>query len=250
MTKEDVLRCLRLPETDPSSTDDLQYVLRRSNAMGQRGLNQARSLMSKDAFKTLLSKDESGLLMVDGHCKADGAGKISPLSVWSASFAASLTQSASVMALSFFCGLHSQDDSNDPYAGPVGLIKSIMGELIRQADHVDRMGHVDPRLVKDVTEDNLEAMSGLLKNLLGAVDPEKTVYIIIDNISEFEGMTWNGWSDQILLVFTTLRGLVQGEEDKQGTRTRPRVKMLVTSANKSIGLGRLVAEDEIVGLRC
>jgi hypothetical protein len=102
VTKEELVRILKIQETDASAETDMKYILRRANSMQQRGLSRARSLMTKDAFKTLVAKDVSGILMVDGHCKEDGDGKTSPLSVWSASFAASLMLSDSLVVLHYF----------------------------------------------------------------------------------------------------------------------------------------------------
>lgn len=249
VTNEELRRILRIQESDPSAEMDMKYVLRRASSMEQRGLSQARSLMNKDAFKSLLAQDKSGILMVDGHCKEDGAGKTSPLSVWSASFAASLMQSDSVVVLHYFCGLHSRSIAGGPVAGPMGLIKSIIEQLVRQAgDHVSRMGILDKALAQQVMEDNFEAVASLLKPLLMSLDPDKTVFIIIDNASEFEGVTWNEWAEQMLHVFKALYDVARGEVLDPGIRTQAKVKVLMTSANKSTTLGRLVEDHEIVSL--
>lgn len=245
VTNQELVRILRVQETGSSAEMDMKYVLRRSNSMEQRGLSQARSLMTKDAFKSLLAKDESGILMVDGHCKEDGAGKTSPLSVWSASFAASLMQSDSVVVLHYFCGLHSRSIEGDPVSGPLRLIKSLIEQLVRQAgDHVSRMGTLDKALAQQVMENSFEAITGLLKPLLMTLDPGKTVFIIIDNVSEFEGVTWNEWSEQMLCVFRTLYDIVKDP----GIGMRLKIKVFMTSANKSTTLGRRVEDNEIVSL--
>lgn len=249
MTKEELARILRIRETDPSAEVDLKYVLRRANSMQERGLSQARSLMTKDAFKSLLAKDESGFLMVNGHCKEDGAGKTSPLSVWSASFAASLMQSDSVVVLHYFCGLHSRSIAGGPPAGPLGLVKSLIEQLVRQAgDNVARMGPLDKTLARQVEEDNYDAMLSLLKPLIMSLDAGKTVFIIIDNASEFESVTWNEWSEQMVQIFKALYDIVRDQTSDSGPRMRLKVKLLMTNANKSTTLGRQVDEGEIVSL--
>lgn len=245
MTREELLQHLQLPKDDTADMDDLKYVLRRSHAIGQRGLDQARSLMSKDAFRSLLAKDKSTLLMVDGHSKNEGAGKISPLSVWSASFAASLSQSDSVVALHFFCGLHSCSDSEDENDGPLGLMRSVMAQLIRQADDLSRVKR--PQILSQ--DNRVESISQLFKSLLTDIDPGKTIFLIIDNISEFEGVTWNEWSNQIQHVFTALYDLVHDDGGGEVARRRPKIKVLLTSANKSTVLRSLVADEEIISLR-
>lgn len=227
----------------------MKYILRRANSMQERGLSQARSLMTKDAFKSILAKDESGLLMVNGHCKEDGAGKTSPLSVWSASFAASLMQSDSVVVLHYFCGLHSRSIVGGPPAGPLGLVKSLIEQLVRQAgDNVARMGPLDRTLAQQVEEGNYDAMLSLLKPLLMSLDTEKTVFIIIDNASEFESVTWNEWSEQMVRIFKALYDIVRNQTSGAGPRMRLKVKLLMTNANKSTTLGRQVDEGNIVSL--
>jgi hypothetical protein len=248
VTNEELVRILRIQENDPSAEVDMKYVLRRANSMQQRGLSQARSLMTKDAFKSLLAKDESGILMVDGHCKDDGAGKTSPLSVWAASFAASLMQSDSLVVLHYFCGLHSRNITGEPPAGPLGLVKSLVEQLVRQVgNNVSRMGPLDRTLAQEVANDNLEAILSLIKPLIMSLHPRKTVFVIIDNASEFEGVTWNEWSEQTLQIFRVLYDIVKCQDDSD-TRTQLKVKVLMTNANKSTTLGRQVDDGEIVSL--
>lgn len=250
ITKTQLLERLHLQQDDESHTDDLKYILRRNHSMTPRGLDQARSLMSKEAFKTLLATDKSAILMVNGHSKSEGAGKVNPLSVWSASFAASLAQSDTVVVLHFFCGLHSDEDSDDVHAqGPMGLARSLLGQLIHQADDTLRLGPLDTLPVNELQEGNINSILHLFKSLLASVDTGKTVFMIIDNVSEFEGMTWNGWSEEIKLIFTTFYDLIHDAGGDQEARTRPKVKVLMTSPNKSTSLGEMVAEDEVVALR-
>lgn len=245
--QEHLLQVLKIQDED-IATEDMKYVLRRSHSMEHRGLSQARSLMAKSTFKEFLAKGESGLLMVDGHGKSDGAGKTSPLSVWSASFVASLTQSDSITALHFFCGLHARSDSDDPYCGPVGLVKSLAVQLLRcPGDQLPSLGPIDQALLDDLDNDNFESICELFRILVLSLNPEKILFVIIDNISEFEGVTWTAWHDQAHLIFDLLHGMVQTDTD--ATRRRARLKVLITSANKATSLGRSVKDHESVALR-
>lgn len=249
VTRDELARILRIQETDPPAETDLKYVLRRANSMQQRGLGQARSLMDKVAFKNLLAEEASGMLMVDGHCREDGDGKTSPLSFWAASLAASLMQSDSVFVLHYFCGLHSRNSADGPPAGPLGLIKSLVEQLVRHAgESFSRMGPLDKALAQEITDDNFEAILSLFRPLLLNLDSSKNVFVIIDNASEFEGVTWNEWSEQMLQIFKTLYDMVRGQTPGSRSEMQLKMKVLMTNANKSTVLGRLVEDGEIISL--
>lgn len=251
VTKEDILEVLKIEDHDvprSSAIADMQYVLRRSHSMEPRGLNQARSLMSKDVFKDFVARDGSGLLLVDGHCKSDGAGKTSPLSVWSASFIASLVQSDSILVMHFFCGLHAQIDPDDSSAGPLGLVKSLAAQLIlHPSDPISRSNSLDRALLDGMNVDSFETLCEVFKSMIISIDSDKVLFIIVDNVSEFEGVTWNEWHDQTCHIFNLLYGLVQ--DRSQNPERRLRMKVLMTSANRSLSFGRMVKDTEVVRLR-
>ncbi|CAN8096427.1 unnamed protein product [Discula destructiva] len=239
-------------QDDNSAAEDLKYILRRCHSMKPQGLSQARSLMTKSIVKDFLSAAKSGLLMVDGHGKSDGAGKTSPLSVWAASFVASLTQTDSVMAVHFFCGLHVRSDPDDPYCGPAGLVKSLVTQLPRfSSDQLPVFGAVDRKVLDDLDTGEPESICELFKTLVSNLNPEKKLFVIIDNMSEFEGSTWTDWHAQTHLLFELLYAMVH--KDTESSRRRVRLKVLITNANKATSVrGSVrgsVQDHEMVALR-
>ncbi|POS79110.1 hypothetical protein DHEL01_v202503 [Diaporthe helianthi] len=115
-------------------------------------------------------------------------------------------------------------------------------------NNVSRMGALDKALAQDVAEDKFEAILGLVNPLLMILDPKKTVFVIIDNASEFEGVTWNEWSGQLVQVFKMLYDIVRGQTAGAGSGAQLKMEVLMTNANKSTVLGRLVEDVEIVSL--
>lgn len=109
---------------------DVEIIRRQGANVAAEGLEHARKLMAMPQFNEWLSKDSPELLLVDGHCQNFGHGKTSPLSVFCASLASTLDQSESLVILQYFCGHHVLDSNGIP-GGPLGLIQSLLTQLLR-----------------------------------------------------------------------------------------------------------------------
>jgi hypothetical protein len=109
------------------------------------------------------------------------------------------------------------------------------------------MGHLDKAFAQGLAEDRFEAMISLLKPLILSFDPNKTVFVIIDNASGFEGVTWKEWRDQMLQTFNTLHCIVKLQHGTD-SRMQLKVKLLMTNANKPTTLRRLVEDKDIISL--
>ncbi|CZR51440.1 uncharacterized protein PAC_01316 [Phialocephala subalpina] len=87
-----------------AANEDLGYVLRQSNSFKTDTLGHGRWLMTTGSFKNWLSGGRSDILLVDGHSDEDKMGKTSPMSVFCATFVASVVKLRSTIVLHFFCG--------------------------------------------------------------------------------------------------------------------------------------------------
>jgi hypothetical protein len=223
---------------------ETEHILRQSNSLRPKGLGKARWLLTTAQFKNWLSQPFSGILLVDGYCKDDGIGKISPLSVLCASLATTLVQTDSNIILRFFCSSHTRAEQ-DMIGGPSGLIRCLITQLLLYPDLPDiYLDPLEQDLYDAVSQCNVPALVFLFGSIVGKMDESKTIICIIDGISDFE-TPLQGWDKQILGVVDQLQNLVHCQ------RSGPALKLLMTSANKTLNIGSLLRRDlgEYVSLR-
>lgn len=110
--------------------------------------------------------------------------------------------------------------------------------LLYEDTKLDFMEH---KLYAAVANKDVLALCELFELLVVRADLSKTIYCVIDSISDFEGT----WSAEILDVVRYLRRLV--DLQRQG----PAFKLLMTSANRTQGLVNMVDQSagEHVSLR-
>lgn len=104
-------------------------LLRLTHAMQPDGLEKVRDLISMEQFRNWMGLPFPNVLLVDGHCRDQGQGRTSPLSIFCASLAATLSQNDSNVVLHFFCGHHG-NPQYDAVSGPAGLLRSLITQLI------------------------------------------------------------------------------------------------------------------------
>jgi hypothetical protein len=108
---------------------ETRNLLRLTHAMQPEGLEKVRGLISMEQFRNWMGLPFPNVLLVDGHCRDQGQGRTSPLSIFCASMAAMLSQNDSNVVLHFFCGHHS-NPQHDAVSGPAGLLRSLIAQLI------------------------------------------------------------------------------------------------------------------------
>ncbi len=127
-----VLQLLELLAVEPpSATDDVQYVLRDSGALASSPL--ATGLFGMPEVQDWLLSRSSSFLFVRSTASPYALFKVSPFTVVCSTLALSLDSIPQRSAtISFFCGLHSA--SSDPLHGPVGLLRSLVPQLLVLGD--------------------------------------------------------------------------------------------------------------------
>ncbi|KAF3762780.1 hypothetical protein M406DRAFT_333151 [Cryphonectria parasitica EP155] len=150
-----------------SIVEDRDTVLRKGQTMPPNLLGRGRYLLTRPRFQDSLASQASDVLLVDGHCKEDCEGKISPISVFCASLAAMMMHNPACMVLHFFAGQHCLGD-DDPTRGPQGLMRSLICQVLlypnQPQPYLDWL--TDQTFIKDVADNNINALCYLLKELL------------------------------------------------------------------------------------
>ncbi|KAI3391675.1 hypothetical protein diail_6969 [Diaporthe ilicicola] len=190
-TKDQLLQNLRISKVD-SVGEYVERIRRQGSNVASEGLEKARKLMAMAQIHDWLSKDGSKLLLVYGHSKTLGNGKTSPLSVFCASMAATLAQSESLVVLQYYCRYHSLDSDGLP-AGPLGLVQSLLGQLLRQPDHIlPQSLHLDKEFFNRADHENIDNLCEIFGVLFSQIIQTKITICILDEIAEFEG-AYGGW---------------------------------------------------------
>lgn len=241
ITKDELLLQLNLREVG-SIVEDVDRIRQQGTNVASEGRELARKIMTTTQFTEWIQKDESRLLQVDGHCKDLGNGKTSPLSVLCASLASNLADSDSLVVLQYYCGHHGLDSNGLP-AGPLGLIKSLLSQLLRKSDSVLSQNlQLDKELDDRADPDDVDNLCEIFGAVFSQIYPNKITLCIIDEIAEFEG-SLGGWSDGMSLIAHQLRWMVHKFQGPQ------KLKVLMTSANKSAVVSQILEENDKISFR-
>lgn len=198
--------------------------------------------MTTTQFTEWMQKDESRLLLVDGHCKDLSNSKTSPLSVLCASLASNFAEADSLVILQYYCGHHGLDSNGLP-AGPLGLIKSLLTQLLQKPDDVLPQNlQLDKELFDRVKPDDVDNLCEIFAAVFSQLDPNKITLCIVDEVAEFEGAR-GGWDDSMSLIAFQLRWMVHQFQGPQ------RLKVLMTSANKSAVVSQILEENDKISFR-
>jgi hypothetical protein len=242
MSLATLMEVINVPRSSPIT--DRDEVLKKSRTFKDETLGRGQWLFTMESFKNFVSPSSSGLLLVDG-CYGDLCdGKVSPLSVICATLAATLDQTQSHVVLHFFCGRHCHPQ--DALSGPTGLMRSLIYQMIIYPGLFSSKLEWESNVTREqLAKGDLAGLCSIFRQLIRSVDPQLTLYCILDGISEFE-TSLHGWLDQLKQVFDVLRGLSTNATDD---RTGPYFKLLMTNAEKSTRISRLIDSRDHIALR-
>lgn len=157
-----------------------------------------------------MSHDRPDLLLVDANLCSFALNNISPMS--------------------FFCGLHNTTASHkDPWAGPNGLIRSLIFQIICSLyrHNLLNIDLIHSRwYLKDLEEHDLATLCETLHRLVGQCSPEMAIYCVIGGIGCFDkGLHRSFQQDQFII--DALHDIVEDD------MLRCRFKMLMTNSGQS-----------------
>lgn len=238
---EQILYMLGVEHLSP--VKDRDVVLRKGHTMTPYQLGRGRYLLQVPSFQQLLSSPAPGLLLVDGHCREECEGKISPISVFCASLAAVMVHNPECLVLHYFAGQHCFDEQSDPACGPAGMMRSLICQLLCHTGQIQLdLEWMTDALVNDVDIGDVDALCFLFQRLLQQVVGVSKIFCILDNLSEFE-KSRNGWA-------TALDGVFDHLSSMHGSLSPGlSFKLLITNAEKSWQLAHKTSEWEHVSLR-
>ncbi|KAK4213982.1 hypothetical protein QBC37DRAFT_162624 [Rhypophila decipiens] len=227
---------------------DIIKVLSDGTTMEDDVLRRGRWLFTIPRFRAWLADQRSDYLFVDGDCSSAFSPRTSALSVICASLLGTLNgnneQKGQTIALGFFCGEHfqltgndSDTDSTSPTAfGPLGILRSLIAQLLTYP-RTPVWRFEDQAWAETDFELNdqqaAKAMIRILRSLIAHLSRRTTVYIIIDNLSEYEGTLNDQWDEVIDVLISGLIDIAATcTMDKRGVY----VKTLFTCVSRCLAL--------------
>lgn len=240
-TIDDVLEALQA--IDP--TTDAHNILRKEALIGSDAIEHANTLRIKPQFKAWLTADSPSLLIVDGCCRDLSVGRTSPMSVFTASLASTLLMAQTGIVTQFYCAQHADPRSND--SGPKSLLRSLINQLILYPKPGEpSLDFVDKSLLDAVAGQNTNAICFLFEKLFWQIDANTSIYVLVDGLSDFES-SLHGFAEKMDRVFDLFRKLIDAVKHSPGAG--PKLKVLMTSPNRSHRIARLVNHaDEYIRL--
>jgi hypothetical protein len=186
-------------------------------------------------FKRWFNSQRSALL-VNGSFDSGAWNKISPLSVFCATFATSLVGMERGIVLHFFCGQHLTPD--DDLRGPRGLIRSLIAQLLLYPStfYPNANFIVRQNVYQACSNHDIAALCYAFELLVMQYPLDTSIFCIIDNVSAFE-TTDNGWDAKLRCVLDTIKLLTKP------SYLGPAVKVLITSPSKCIMATRTLPAD-------
>ncbi|EED12752.1 hypothetical protein TSTA_052730 [Talaromyces stipitatus ATCC 10500] len=226
------LELLGLLRVGPSTAlEDLEFILQQSNRTTELSLQQVWWLNRMDEFITWYREPCSSLLLVDGHLDTTPSDRISPLSIFDASFVLNLVQSPSRITFFFFAGLvDGEDEEKDANINdPCGLIRSLISQLLsHESLPQPDLRFLTQEWIEQCEMNNIKALCDLFKCLVFQVPADMQVFCILDGLVVYECEPL--WRDEIDYMAT----LFQHMTLKTGFNGIPVVKTLFTFANRSL----------------
>lgn len=150
---------------------------------------QVQSLLQHGRFLDWMRGSYPDVLLVNAGLPHASMGSISAISVFCATLITSLVRlrPADAVVMHFFCGLHV--DADESCAGPTGLVRSL---IIQAFVYLRRWGLLDldflddRNRVRDLEDQDLDALCDTLWSLLWQFEPGTQIYCIIDSATLFD----------------------------------------------------------------
>ncbi|KAF5598602.1 hypothetical protein FPCIR_2899 [Fusarium pseudocircinatum] len=232
--KQQLLPCLNCnPE---ALTRDISSILSLNYHLSENARSRVAAMLRHDRFQTFMRETQvSTRLIVNGRGNISTKESVSSFSVVMAELArmsnTGLTESAPVFILKYFCSEHQPSHPNDPLVSAVGIMASILGQLICQI--TEKGLAVDLSFISDSKWRQLELLElhnlcTVFKRVVDQIPHGDVVLCITDEISVYETSRLGEETEM------AVKKLVQLAH--QGRY--PVFKLLITCYDRALDVGR------------
>ncbi|OJJ75195.1 hypothetical protein ASPBRDRAFT_193848 [Aspergillus brasiliensis CBS 101740] len=188
--KSDLYSFLGLNEQDVRQQliQDLDDTGRDGQDIDMAAQTHAQQLLRMPRFQDWIRSDQPDMLHVDGNCDNYAMARCSPFSLLCCVLVHQLLQQPESQVLFFFCGLHNL--AGEPMAGPVGLVKSLIIQLLLETDdQYDLFFLTLGRREDALCQDDLPTLCETLREML-VQNRSSALFCIVDGASLFEVREW------------------------------------------------------------
>ncbi|KAI9041895.1 uncharacterized protein KD926_006441 [Aspergillus affinis] len=186
-------------------SNDLRTIIKELSRFEISAQTQAQQLFASRQFAEWMASHHPVTLMVNGNFDTPGPGRTTALSVLCAMFALKLLDNNDdCIVLHHFCGLHGARYHSDPAAGPNGLIRSLLAQML----HTGREFNLDfintPQFTDDIQTHSLKMLCHTFSQLVEQLPRNITIICILDGVSEFASQQWSTEFSDVLLILNRL----------------------------------------------
>lgn len=168
--------------------EDLERALVQRGKIKAADQARAQSLLHHHRFAQWMGQRHSDMILVDGNIRSADRQKLSALSVFCASFVASMIKvQPEEVVVQFFCGLHC--GPNDSWRGPNGMVRSLIMQLVMNLEQLELLSldFINNRkFLGELEAHDLRSLCITLRELVSQFPPDRTVICVIDSISCFD----------------------------------------------------------------
>jgi hypothetical protein len=203
---------------------------------------RASAMVQHDKLRIWLAKGAaSRALLVNGHSDLGSAEGQSPLSLVDAELVTISERMDSAFVIKYFCGLHTENLDPSPASSSVGLMVSLVGQLLSQM--LSREFDIDISFLeksdwKNVESHQLLALYVVFRELVRQLPPKTLLVCVLDEVNLYETRSLGADTDAVLRRLTRL----------VANSTEVIIKMLVTCRGRALDFQQYFQEDDILDL--
>jgi hypothetical protein len=185
---ESLLKLLQYDSKLPQK--DLEACLQVGGMLEDDIKARASVMVQSDEFRIWLAEDDSSrALLVNGHGDLETAETESPLSLADAELVRAFEDTRPAFFVKYFCSLHTENIDPSRASSPVGIMVSLIGELLTQM--MDCQMEVDVSFLskndlKKVENDDLDILCIVFRELVLQLPPKALLVCVLDEVTLYE----------------------------------------------------------------
>jgi hypothetical protein len=238
-TRQDQLLQL-LDLADSGEDTDLAKISTSAVLVQRPHQGRAEQLVHNAQFQSWMTEPSSTELLIHGYMKPSRTS-VSALSLFSAAIVQSLRQNPHFCTLAFFCGEH--NDRDDPLTGGIGLIKSLIVQLLGQYHFHDQgLRSATRGMNLDALGYDVEQLCSLFARLVRRMRDGTTLMCILDGVDVYDNPEYmQDWE-----VEKVLYHVLSLTRDDAGVRVS--VKILLISSTDTSTIWKGFDERDVVSM--
>ncbi|KAI1858928.1 uncharacterized protein JN550_012286 [Neoarthrinium moseri] len=206
---ETALKLLKIIEYDPGAIQkDIESCVQLELRLDEQQKSLAAAMVRHSGYRAHMAESRcSTALLVNGRADLASADSLSPLTLVAGTLAQASRDEDSVFVLCYFCNNHRPDFMPSIAASSIGLLSSLVGQLIQQmlsrGMAID-LSSLEPHEWKKIQGLELDVLWKAFRKLTSQLPSGSVLICIIDEISRFETASLSEDTDRLARRLTRL----------------------------------------------